>query len=218
MIKGGHIQSRASFLYGHFETMCKFGYGSGTMAGSFFLFNDVPGFQNAWAEIGFELLGKYTNTINTYFILTVDGKTDKNINVQQRVLNARASDQFWKLSIDWNADRIIWSINDIVIRTSVVSLRTPQKLMMNIWQSGDKNWSGEFNAGLLPQEAEYQYVQYTSPTGQIWIDSFQTIDTNRWQLADWAIEGTQMSKENVSIKLNPVGSRSAHNLVLKLTA
>jgi endo-1,3-1,4-beta-glycanase ExoK len=189
--------------------MFKPAYGSGIVS-SFFTFYDGKDFPTNWSEIDFEVLGRNTNQIDTNVIRTVKGYTDKNALSKRQVLSKRASDVFWKLCIEWTPEYIVWRVNDIVIRDLAIKLRSPQKIMMNIWKSDSVGWAGEFNAGMLPQEAEYKYVRYSSLDGQFWQDNFNFLDNDRWQIADWPIEGTQMVKENVSLRDG--------NLVLKLTA
>lgn len=205
-MKGAQLQSKDSFLYGKFETMVKPGNsGSAAVAGSFFTFYDGGDYKTNWNEIGFEPLGRNTNTIDAY---TITGK--KTVNNKQTVLGKRTSDKFWKLSIDWNPDRVIWSVDDATIRVLPIQIRQAQKIMMNVWVSDDKNWAGEFHPGMLPSQAEYLYVRYTSLDGRSWQDDFTSgIDQNRWQKADWNLGRTILVPENVNVVEG--------NLVLKLT-
>lgn len=53
-IKGGHIQTRESFLYGRFETIFKPPYGSGVVS-SFFTFYNGP----AFIMIGMKSIGNF---------------------------------------------------------------------------------------------------------------------------------------------------------------
>ncbi len=202
--KGAQVQSKESFLYGRFETMMCPAFGSGIVS-SFFTFNDKPDFKKNWAEIDFEFLGRHTNCLDMNIIRTSDkGYTDKNSNVKKKTLPHPGAHKFWKLCIDWTPEYIVWKVNDEVVRSEKISLSIPQKLMMNIWV-GSEPWAGEFNGGLLPQVADYEYVRYSSydPTKKTfelkWQDSFKEFSESRWQIATHLLETTQLVKENVSI-------------------
>lgn len=202
MTKGAQVQTRETFLYGRFECMMKPAYGSGVVS-SFFTFFDGPDWEKNWNEIDFEFLGRHTNTLDTNVIHTNGGVTDKNINVRHHTLDSRASDKFFKLCIEWLPDRVLWKINDITFRTLKVVLNKPQKLMMNLWV-GAPGWAGEFNPGILPQEASYEYVRisrYASGAFPLaWQDSFSAIDEKRWQIVERKATTTDFVKENVSIR------------------
>jgi len=204
MTSGSNINTRESFLYGRFECLMKPAYGSG-IVNSFFLFDDTIGFQKKWSEVDFEFLGRHTNSVDTNLIQTVNGITDKNVNVRHTVLNRRSSDAWWKLTLEWIPDKITWKVNDIVIRTSQIKLSQRMKLMMNIWQGGS-NWAGDFDKGLLPQIASYEYVEYFeySNKGFIhkWRDSFHSIDKNRWYLPTFILGETQLFESGASIDSN----------------
>lgn len=204
MYNGGHLQTRESFLYGRFECSMMPSFGSGIIS-SFFTFFDGANFSKNWNEIDFEFLGRHTNNINTNAIKTVNGFTDKNTNVRQITLNNRSSDLFWKLCIDWTPGRIVWKINDIVIRTANIDLKSPQKLMMNTW-IGTSAWTGEFNSNLLPKTTLYEYVQYSAYKNDTfvfkWRDEFEKLDLTRWYIAEHIMDGTQFTKENVFLSGN----------------
>jgi beta-glucanase (GH16 family) len=198
------VQTNEAFLYGRFETMVQPAFGSGIVS-SFFLFDDTPGFQNKWNEIDFEFLGRNTNQVDTNIIRTVNNYTDKNKNVQGIPLNARASDKFWKLCIEWHPDKVIWKIDDQVVREWAGKLSQRQKLMMNIWV-GNPAWAGEYKTGVLPQVAFYKYVRYSAyQDGKFvykWQDDFTNQDTKRWTIATWPLEGTNLVKENAQFGIN----------------
>lgn len=200
---GAQLQSRDSFLYGKFECMLRPGYGSGIVS-SFFLFNDDPGFQKNWAEVDLEFLGRNTNQVDTNVIRTVGTVTDKNVNVQHHTLGKRSSDLFWKLSIEWLPDRVIWKVNDAAVRTLHVQISKKMKLMMNVWASSKPGWAGDFHPGLLPQHALYEYVRVSSFVNGEFIlqyqDSFKFLDLQRWMVADWMIDNTVFVKGNVAIE------------------
>lgn len=204
MVKGGHIQTKEKFTYGRFETLMRPAFGSGVVGG-FFLFDDTPGFQNNWQELDFEFIGKNTNQIDTNIIRTVGSVTDKNINIKKHILNRRSSDVFWKLTLDWVPDRVIWKVNDVIIRTTVISLNKPMKLEANLWMVSN-DWAGKFDAGLLPQLSEYEYISYSKfgngTVTQVWRDSFHTFDLNRWQVGNWSIGDTQLTNDNVLVADN----------------
>ena len=201
LILGGHLQTKEAFTYGRFECSMKPAYGSGIIS-SFFTFYDGSDFRTNWNEIDFEFLGRNTNAIDTNIIRTVNGYTDKNINVKHVALNKRSSDVFWKITLEWYPDIVVWRVNDVVIRTMSVVLSRPQKLMMNIW-ADSSSWAGEFNRGLLPQVALYDYASYSKYINglfvPVWRDDFNTIDLSRWMFGTWNQGQTTLVKENVSI-------------------
>jgi len=201
IIRGAQLQSRESFLYGRFETMMRPAFGSGIVS-SFYLFNDELGFQNNWNEIDFEILGKNTNSIDSNVIKTIGGVTDNNLNVKHHTLAQRSSDAYWKLSISWTPTTVTWHLNDVIIRVLEIAIKKPMKIMMNIWK-GKASWAGEFNSGLMPQYATYEYLRFSQYINgkfeYVFQDDFHAIDASRWWIATHKTGDTMFVKDGVSI-------------------
>ena len=114
-------------------------------------------------------------------------------------------EDFHTYAFEWTPDYVAFFIDEQSVRWIdnfyVDSLYHYQKIMMNIWQPIYEEWVGEFDEGILPVYAYYDWVKYymyVPGTGNygtdnnfflLWGDEFETWDTDRWQKANHTFDG-----------------------------
>ncbi|MBO8130721.1 MAG: family 16 glycosylhydrolase [Candidatus Marinimicrobia bacterium] len=210
--KGGELRTKESFLYGRFEVRFKSASGSGIVS-SFFTYHDNVKDEMDWNEIDIEILGKYNNKVQ--FNTITPGRIN---HVELVTVNFDPSEDFHIYAIEWMPNYVAWYIDDISkhiqVGQHIAELNKPQKIMMNLWQSTDKNWVGQFDDSILPKYAVYdwvKYYEYDPENGDYgmgknfkfkWKDDFDYFDSDRWQKATHTFYGNNCDfiPENVVFK------------------
>ena len=201
--RGGELRTNQTYRYGRFETRMKAAPGSGVV-NSFFLYRDYwsEGLDGAehWNEIDIELLGQYTDKIQTNLFIQNGWDLPQLDNIS---FNAQAD--FHTYAIEWTPEYISFFVDDMLIRFVdnfyVDSMYHHQKIMMNIWQPTAVSWVGPFDENILPVYAFYDWVKYyayvpgTGNAGtdndfiQLWQDDFDYFDNSRWSKASHTFNG-----------------------------
>jgi endoglucanase len=185
---GAEIRTIETFQYGKFEVRLKPSEASG-MIYSFFTFYDEPDFATNWNEIDLEILGRYTNEVQFNAIVGNHQMFEK-----RYVLPFNPHEDFHDYAFTWTPKYIAWSVDGIEVYRQigehVLKMKSPQKLMMNVWPSSSVAWAGKIDPSKFPLEAAYDYVKYYAyqPTFKDtfklkWTDDFNQLDYSRWQLA-----------------------------------
>ena len=192
LYKGAEYRTKASYLYGRFEVRMKSAGREGMLA-SFFTYNDdYP--TTPWNEIDIEILGRYTDDVQ--FNTITPGQVN---HVSHQWVNFDPSQDYHVYAFEWTPQYVAWFIDSVeVVRQTgehIASLSYPQKLMMNVWNPSAANWAGNWNEGVLPAFAFYDWVKYASYTpgsGSVgsnnnfspqWMDDFDVWDQSRWDKA-----------------------------------
>ena len=205
--KGAEIRTIETFKYGKYEVSMKSASGDGVIS-SFFTFYDGSDFMQSWNEIDIEMLGRYNNEIQ---LNSIFGK--HSMNEKRAVVLFNPHSSFHKYAFEWTPQSIVWYVDDYEIyrqeRELADALNKNQKLMMNIWASGNVEWSGKWNKAVLPVSSEYDYVKFykfiegANEKFQLqWTDDFEKLDATRWQLANHTFEENlcDFTAENVVFK------------------
>ncbi|MEA3288399.1 MAG: family 16 glycosylhydrolase, partial [Candidatus Marinimicrobia bacterium] len=206
--RGAELRTRESFQYGRFEASIKSAQGPGIL-NSFFTYNDsVP--TTLWAEIDFEILGRYSDNVDVN-VINVDGS-----HLRQHPLDFNPHLDFHTYSIEWTPNYVAWFMDGEEFYrqtgTHIDALFQSGKLMMNSWTPIYEDWVGIMDDRILPRFSYYDWVSYaayTPGTGSVgndqnftpvWLDDFDEYDPIRWEKSDgWSWNGNNalLVAENV---------------------
>ena len=190
--RGAELRTLDSLLYGRFETSLKASQGDGYLS-SFFIYNDdYP--SSDWAEIDFEILGRWPNNVDVNVIDEIGS------HLRQHPVDVNLHLDFHQYAFEWTPEYVAWFFDDQEFyRQSgphIETLSQPGKLMMNMWAPAFTDWVGVMDARILPRYAYYDWVTYASYTpGEgttgtnsnftpVWTDSFDVFDSTRWEKSD----------------------------------
>ena len=204
---GAEYRTLESYQYGRFETRLKAGQGDGFLS-SFFTYNDAPGTN--WAEIDFEVLGRWNNNIDVNVI------DEHGSHLRQHPAFQNLNLDYHNYAFEWTPDYVAWFLDgeEFYRQTDehIVDLIEPGKLMMNIWNPVYADWVGIWDARILPRFAYYDwasYASYTPGAGNVgtdlnftsqWLDDFDEADTTLWEKSHehtWNGNQAMFVQENV---------------------
>lgn len=209
--KGAELRTRESFLYGRFEARYKASAGDGHVS-TFFTYNDIDPTAN-WNEIDIEIHGRYTDDVQ---VTTITPRQMIHLRHQWVPFNTHVD--FHVYAFEWTPDYVAWFVDGEEVHRQteehVLTLRRPQKIMMNIWNPAYHDWVGPWSDAILPRFAYYDYVSYASYTPGAgntgtghnfthqWTDHFDTWDQSRWEKATHTFPGNDCDfvPENVVFK------------------
>jgi hypothetical protein len=155
---GEYRTNNSDFGYGLYEVNMKCGVGSGTVSGSFFMFNWDP-----WDEIDIEFLGKDPTLVQFNHYTNGVGGHERIHN-----LGFDASQDFHTYAFEWLPGVINYYIDGDLVHTTTDNVPTnPGQIMMNTWPGNvrTKKWLGTFNPDILPVYAHYDWVSFTPDNG-----------------------------------------------------
>ncbi|HEY5956713.1 MAG TPA: carbohydrate-binding domain-containing protein [Polyangiaceae bacterium] len=199
--KGAETITRETFKYGAFEGRVRSARGSG-FSTPFFLWRDgSEQFVDHWQEQDFEMFGKnggYQTQLMT------PGRTEHNI---FGWLPTAAWERYYTYRMEWTPNYLAFYIDGQLVRRETdreaygkfldTSRAEPAQLRVSIW-AGDWEWSGAFDANVVPQAVfvnwiqTYRYTPGAGPNGSdftpLWRDDFNTFDTGRWWQANWTFD------------------------------
>ncbi len=209
--KGAELRTRESYLYGRFEVRYKASAGEGHVS-TFFTYNDIDP-TVSWNEIDIEIHGRYTDDVQ---ITTITPRQMIHLRHQWVPFNPHID--FHVYAFEWTPEYVTWFVDgqEVYRQTEehVLTLRRPQKIMMNIWKPAYRDWVGPWSDSILPRFAYYDYVSYASYTpgsGNVgtgenftheWTDHFDGWDQGRWEKATHTFPGNDCDfvAENVVFK------------------
>jgi beta-glucanase (GH16 family) len=174
-------------------------------------------------EIDWETTGTGENHIQTNYY----GKGFLNYNVGRYVNVTSPQTSFHTYALDWTADTLIWSIDQVVVRTLKASEagnyfpQTPMKVSLSLWDGGDpsepvgtKNWAGG-ETTLPPPKPYTMYIKSVKITNATPAQQYQYTDkSGSWKsirVVDEPFNSSTSSVSNsqsvvASIPLGPTGT------------
>ncbi|MGQ9852274.1 MAG: family 16 glycosylhydrolase [Candidatus Oleimicrobiaceae bacterium] len=209
--KGAELRTRESYLYGRFEARYRASAGEGHVS-TFFTYNDIDP-TVAWNEIDIEIHGRYQDDVQ---VTTITPRQMIHLRHQWVPFNPHVD--FHLYAFEWTPEYVAWFIDgkEVYRQTEehILTLRRPQKIMMNIWNPAYRDWVGSWSDQILPRFAYYDYVSYASYTPGAgdtgtgrnfthqWTDHFDTWDEQRWEKATHTFPGNNCDfvPENVVFK------------------
>jgi hypothetical protein len=205
---GAELRTLDTFQYGRFETSLQPPAGEGFLA-SFFTYNDsFP--ASDWAEIDFEVLGRWPDNIDVNVI------DENGSHLRQHPVDFNVHVGFHRYAIEWTPSYVAWFLDGEEFYRQegqhIAHLDQPGKLMMNIWTPNFVDWVGQLDDRTLPRYARYDwasYAAYTPGSGSVgtdqnfspvWVDSFDTFIDTLWEKSDghtWAGNNSFLMAENI---------------------
>lgn len=196
--KGAEYRTKASYLYGKFETRIK-ANGREGMLTSFFTYNgNYP--STPWNEIDIEIMGRYTDDVQ--FNPITPGQTN---HVSHQHVSFNPALDYHVYGFEWTPTYVAWFIDSVEVYRQtgahIATLNIAQKIMMNVWPPVYTNWAGVWNDAVLPAFAYYDWVKYASYTPGSgtygtdnnftpqWMDNFDSWDQTRWDKATHTFDG-----------------------------
>ena len=175
--------TKFKFLFGHIEYVVQGAPGQGIVSSMVLLSDDLD-------EIDWEMTGTGGNRVETNYY----GKGVLNYEVAKYVNVDTPQSQFHTYSLDWTADAITWSIDQVVVRTLKASdagnyfPQTPMKVSLSLWDGGDpsepegtRNWAGG-ETNLPPPEPYTMYIKSVEITNAMPAHQYQYSDkSGSWQ-------------------------------------
>jgi len=207
--RGAEYRTKDAFIYGRFEVRLRSVPGSGTLS-TFFTYHDFTGSRDQWNEIDIEILGRYNNEVQ-FNVITANEVS----HVKRHVVDFNPHQAFHDYAFEWTPWYVAWFIDgrEVYRQTErhIQTLTRPQKIMMNIWQPIYTDWTGVFDARILPVYPRYDYVRYydftpgrgTAGTDSSftlrWTENFDGFNPDRWERAShtWAANNAQFVPENI---------------------
>jgi len=205
---GAELRTLDYFQYGRFETSLQPPQGEGFLA-SFFTYNDsFP--ASDWAEIDFEVLGRWPDNIDVNVI------DENGSHLRQHPVDFNVHVGFHRYAMEWTPSYVAWFLDGEEFYRQegqhIGHLDQPGKLMMNIWTPNFVDWVGQLDDRTLPRYAHYDWASYAAytpgsgsvGTGQnftpVWVDSFDTFIDTLWEKSDghtWAGNNSFLMAENI---------------------
>jgi len=195
--RGGELRTINTYRYGRYEVRMKSAQGSGVVS-SFFTYRDywADGYTSSehWNEIDLEWLGNHDDKVQTNLFIQNAWDLPELVDI-----DINPHEDFHTYAFEWTPSYIAFFVDEEMIRWVdnfyADSMYHYQKIMMNIWQSTNTDWVGQFDSNILPVYAFYDWVKYyayvpgSGNTGtdnnfiQLWEDNFDFYDTARWTKA-----------------------------------
>ena len=195
--RGGELRTINTYRYGRYEVQMKSAQGSGVVS-SFFTYRDywADGYTSSehWNEIDLEWLGNHDDKVQTNLFIQNAWDLPELVDI-----DINPHEDFHTYAFEWTPSYIAFFVDEEMIRWVdnfyADSMYHYQKIMMNIWQSTNTDWVGQFDPDILPVYAFYDWVKYyayvpgSGNTGtdnnfiQLWEDNFDFYDTARWTKA-----------------------------------
>jgi endo-1,3-1,4-beta-glycanase ExoK len=192
--KGAEIYSLESVTYGRMEMRMRMIRGSGLLS-TFFTYKNGSELTGAtWEELDIEILGKNDATTWQSNIITGNPRMTSE---QTHTSSTSLADGYHTYTLEWTPEYVSWSLDGVVVRKTeggqVSSLTNPASFRFNAWSHEATDWVGALDEAALPA---YQFVNwikyYRYDNGQFvldWTDNFDTLDRDRWSIANWTFGG-----------------------------
>ncbi|MEL7448426.1 MAG: family 16 glycosylhydrolase [Pseudomonadota bacterium] len=195
---GGQVLTHEAFQYGRFETRMQSVAGGGVVS-SFFLYNidldcNWPAENN---EIDIEMTGNLASSVQ--FTTHYPGPWSA---TQIVPLSFNPHGGLHEYAFEWEPGVVRWFVDGTLKYTQdatyVSGLIYPMRIMMNLWAADNPAWVGSWDPSVMPAQSSYDYVRYyayTPGSGNAgtgnnftlsWSDSFDTLDTERWEVSEFA--------------------------------
>lgn len=205
--KGAELYSSETVQYGRFEMRMRAAEGSGLLS-TFFTYKDGSEIAGSvWEEIDIEIFGK--DGAKSWQTNIIYGNPKQMTEAVHQETTSLA-DAYHTYTLEWTPTYVAWSLDGREVRRvegeAVEQLVSPQGLRFNLWSSDSVPWVGPFDDSILPRYQYVDWVRYSRyEDGKFveeWRDDFDTLNSTRWQKADWTFEGNRVdfAPGNIAVK------------------
>ncbi len=198
--KGAEVYSSEAHKYGRYVIRMQAAKGSGVLS-TFFTYKEGSEQAGAfWEEIDVEIFGK--NDAFQWQSNIIQGQPRK-LTEGVHTASQSLADAYHTYIVDWTPTYVAWFVDGVEIRRItggefVSSLTHEQGMRFNLWASTSEAWVGAFNDAILPVHQFINYFEYhsydttTETFTLLWRDDFDSLNTNRWGLANWTFDGNRV--------------------------
>jgi endo-1,3-1,4-beta-glycanase ExoK len=203
-LDGAEIYSKETVKYGRWEIRMQVAATPGSVS-SFFTYynNSYLGSPEPWREIDIEILGKNANGFQSNLI--TGNLAAKATSEKFHTFTSDLSKTFHTYVLDWTPDSIVYRFDGQTVRKDLgtdpqVKDLTGQvaSYRMNLWATTAVGWAGLLDPAKLPIAQTVNWIAYSSftpgqgPNGSNftpqWTDDFNSLNTQRWSLANWTFD------------------------------
>ena len=176
---------------------------------------DRPRTNAGWNEIDVEIVPSIADTTGAFWTNIIHSNVQKD---SQSIANFNPEQNWHEYTIEWQPSFIAWSLDGVEVRressprASVDYLASnwwkKQHLFMDFWTPEFWLWGNGLDDSQMPFYTRYDYVEaydWDSSNGYTlkWRDDFDTLDTNRWNVANgwsYASNSSSFVRPNVYVK------------------
>jgi endo-1,3-1,4-beta-glycanase ExoK len=204
-LDGAEIFSIETVKYGRWEIRMQVAATPGSVS-SFFTYynNSYIGSPEPWREIDIEIIGKNGNGFQSNLITgTAAVRTTSE---EFHTSTSDLSKSFHTYVLEWTPDSVVYRFDgqrvrkDLGADPQVKDLSDlPESYRMNLWATTAADWAGTLDPAKLPIAQTVNWIAYSAytpgqgPNGSNftpkWTDDFNSLDTQRWSLANWTFDG-----------------------------
>lgn len=204
-LDGAEIFSKETVKYGRWEIRMQVAATPGSVS-SFFTYynNSYLGSPEPWREIDIEILGKNVNGFQSNLI--TGNAAVRKTSEQFHTYTSDLTKTFHTYGLEWTPDSIVYRFDGKLVRKDPASNQQvkdlsdqPETYRMNLWASTSADWVGTLDPAKLPVAQTVNWIAYSAytpgqgPNGSNftpkWTDDFNSLDTQRWSLANWTFDG-----------------------------
>lgn len=204
-LDGAEIYSSETVKYGRWEIRMQVAATPGSIS-SFFTYynNSSAGSPEPWREIDIEIIGKNGNGFQSNLI--TGNAAARSTSEKFHTSASDLSKGFHTYALDWTPDSIVYRFDGTVVRKDLGTSQQVKDLTeksesyrMNLWATTAVDWAGTLDPAKLPIAQTVNWIAYSSYTpGQgpggsnftpQWTDDFNSLNTQRWSLANWTFDG-----------------------------
>lgn len=204
-LDGAEIFSNETVKYGRWEIRMQVAATPGSVS-SFFTYynNSYLGSPEPWREIDIEIIGKNANGFQSNLI--TGNAAVRATSEEFHTTGTDLSKGFHTYVLDWTPDSIVYWFDGKRVRSDPASdpqvkdlSDLPESYRMNLWATTAADWAGTLDPAKLPIAQTVNWIAYSSytpgkgPNGSnftpVWTDDFNSLDTQRWSLANWSFDG-----------------------------
>jgi glycosyl hydrolase family 16 len=204
-LDGAEIFSTETVKYGRWEIRMQVAATPGSVSSFFTYYNNSSlGSPEPWREIDIEILGKNGNGFQSNLITGTAAA--RSTSEKFHTSASDLSKSFHTYVLDWTPDSIVYRFDGQLMRKDLGANQQvkdltdkPESYRMNLWATTAADWAGTLDPAKLPIAQTVNWIAYSAytpgqgPNGSNftpkWTDDFNSLNTQRWSLANWTFDG-----------------------------
>jgi endo-1,3-1,4-beta-glycanase ExoK len=204
-LDGAEIYSKETVKYGRWEIRMQVAATPGSVSSFFTYYNNSSvGGSEPWREIDIEIIGKTGSGFQSNLI--TGNASARKTSEKFHTTASDLSKGFHTYVLDWTPDSIVYRLDGQRLRKDLGTDAQVKDLAgqmesyrMNLWATTSADWAGVLDPSKLPIAQTVNWITYASytpgqgPNGSDftpkWTEDFNSMDGNRWSLANWTFDG-----------------------------